>query len=388
MMRILGRTVRCAFGSRGGTTMAGTVLVYGATGTQGTPVEDQLLKQGKNTRMVTRDADHAAHWAARGAEVAVADLGDRESLAAANDGIDRVVLQLPLQYDFELHEAYGRNAVDAAKAAGVKLVVFNTSAHVIAGENVHAYEARQEVVDYLRASGIPSVVIRPTFYYEIFLGPWIRPGIVDSGVVAFPLPAQFPMSWISAEETAAYAVAALERGDLAGQEFDVGGPEALTGDDIAARFGEVMGRSTDLRAHRPRRLRACAGAHLWRNGRVRGRGASEVHDPPRYGGSRHDGDPRAVRRRAPIACALDQRTRGIRVVPVPSPPHRSLRRRSSARRRRCRGGRWDCVAGGRRAVHTRCGGGGRSANGSRRRCGEGDRIRWRRSLDSATRAPQ
>jgi len=223
--------------------MAGTVLVYGATGTQGTPVEDQLLKQGRNTRVVTRDAGHAAHWAARGAEVAVADLGDRESLAAANEGIERVVLQLPLQYDFELHEAYGRNAVDAAKAAGVDLVVFNTSAHVISGEDVHAYQARQEVIDYLRASGIPSVVIRPTFYYEIFLGPWIRPGIVESGVVAFPLPAQFPMSWVSAEETATYAVAALERGDLAGQEFDVGGPEALTGDDIAARFGEVMGRS-------------------------------------------------------------------------------------------------------------------------------------------------
>lgn len=223
--------------------MAGTVLVYGATGTQGAPVEDQLLTQGRNTRVVTRDADHAAHWAARGAEVAVADLGDRDSLAAANEGIESVVLQLPLQYDFELHETYGRNAVDAAKAAGVDLVVFNTSAHVIPGEDVHVYQARQEVVDYLRASGIPSVVIRPTFYYEIFLGPWIRPGIVESGVVAFPLPAEFPMSWVSAEETAAYAVAALDRGDLAGQEFDVAGPEALTGDDIAARFGEVLGRS-------------------------------------------------------------------------------------------------------------------------------------------------
>ena len=222
--------------------MDGTILVYGATGTQGTPVEDQLLKQGKNTRVVTRDPDHAAHWTARGAEVAVADLGDPDSLAAANDGIDRVVLQLPLQYDLELHETYGRNAVDAAKAAGVKLVVFNTSAHIIAGEGVHAYEARQQVVDYLRASGIPSVVVRPTFYYEIFLGPWIRPGIVDSGVVAFPLPANFPMSWISAEETGAYAVAALDRPDLAGQDFEVGGPEALTGDEIAARFGEVVAR--------------------------------------------------------------------------------------------------------------------------------------------------
>lgn len=114
---------------------------------------------------------------------------------------------------------------------------------VVSGEKVHVYEARQEVINYLRASGIPSVVIRPTFDYEILLGPWIRPGIVDSGVVAFPLPAQFPMSWISAEETAAYAVAALGRPDLAGRTFDLGGLEALTGEDIAARFGEVVGRS-------------------------------------------------------------------------------------------------------------------------------------------------
>ena len=120
--------------------------------------------------------------------------------------------------------------------------MFNTSAHVIPGKNVHAYEARQEVINYLHASGIPNVVLRPTFYYEIFLGPWIRPNIVNSGVVAFPLPTQFPMSWVSAAETAAYAVAALDRPDLAGKEFDIGGPDALTGANIAAQFAEVTGR--------------------------------------------------------------------------------------------------------------------------------------------------
>jgi NAD(P)H dehydrogenase (quinone) len=219
-----------------------TILVYGATGTQGTPVADQLLTKGRRTRVVTREGSRATHFAARGADIAVADLGDADSLAAANDGIDCVVLQLPLQYDFELHEAYGRNAVDAAKAAGVKLVVFNTSAQVVPGEDIHIYEARQDVIDYLHSSGIPSVVLRPTFYYEIFLGPWIRPGIVGSSVVAFPLPAQFPMSWVSAAETAAYAVAALDRPDLAGKEFDIGGPEALTGENIAARFADVTGR--------------------------------------------------------------------------------------------------------------------------------------------------
>lgn len=216
------------------------MLVYGATGAQGSPVVEQLLHAGRSVRALTRDAGRAQHWAARGAEVAVADLGRPETLEAANEGVDLVVLQLPLQYDFALHEAYGRNAVDAARAAGVEFMVFNTSAHVFPDTDVHAYQARQDVVDYLQASGVASIVLRPTFYMEIFLGPWIRPGIVENGVVAFPLPADFPMSWVSAWETAAYAVAALDRPDLAGRTFDIGGPQALTGDEIARQFSEIL----------------------------------------------------------------------------------------------------------------------------------------------------
>lgn len=218
----------------------GKVLVYGGTGVQGSPVVEQLLDAGRSVRVVTRDAERAQHWAARGAEVAVADLGEPETLKAANDGVARVVLQLPLQYDFALHEAYGRNAVDAARAAGVELLVFNTSAHVIPDTDVHIYQVRQDVVDYLQASGLESIVLRPTFYMEILLGPWIRPGIVDNGVVAFPLPADFPMSWVSASELAAYSVAALDRPDLAGRTFDIGGPEAVSGEEIARHFSELL----------------------------------------------------------------------------------------------------------------------------------------------------
>ncbi|HEX5859112.1 MAG TPA: NmrA family NAD(P)-binding protein [Microbacterium sp.] len=222
---------------------SGKVLVYGATGAQGSPVVEQLLDAGRPVRALTRDAERAQHWAAKGAEVVVADLGQPETLKAANEGVDSVVLQLPLQYDFALHEAYGRNAVDAARAAGVELLVFNTSAHVFPDADVHIYRVRQEVVDYLEASGVASIVLRPTFYMEILLGPWIRPGIVDNGVVAFPLPADFPMSWVSAGEMAAYSVAALDRPDLAGRTFDIGGPEGLTGDEIARRFADLLQHS-------------------------------------------------------------------------------------------------------------------------------------------------
>lgn len=74
------------------------VLVYGGTGTQGSPVVEQLLAAGRSVRVLTRDAGRAEHWRSRGAEIVVADLGAPGTLAAANAGVTRVVLQLPLQY--------------------------------------------------------------------------------------------------------------------------------------------------------------------------------------------------------------------------------------------------------------------------------------------------
>lgn len=50
------------------------------------------------------------------------------------------------------------------------------------------------------------------------------------------------MSWISAAETAAYAVAALDRPDLKDREFDIGGPAALTGNDLAGHFAAALER--------------------------------------------------------------------------------------------------------------------------------------------------
>lgn len=227
------------------------VLIYGATGTQGGPVADALLAAGRPVRVLTRDAERARRLASSGAEVAVADLADPESLREAHRGVERVILHLPLQYDFALHERFGRNAIAAARAAGVSMVVFNTSAHILDDLQVTVYRVRQEMVDHLQDSGVPNIVLRPTFYMDNFLGPWIKSGIIAKGILAFALPPDLPMSWVSADEAAAYAVAALDRPDLVGSVFDIGGPQALTGDDIAAAFTQVLGRPVTYVAIEP-----------------------------------------------------------------------------------------------------------------------------------------
>ena len=217
------------------------VLAYGATGTQGGPVARQLVDAGERVRLLVRDPSKVRDLEARGAEVAVGDFDDLDSLRAAHEGVDRVFLHLPLQYDFELHKRYGTNAITAAREAGVELLVMNTTAHVYAGTDVEVYNVRQHTLDELAASGVPYVVLRPTFYTDVWLGPWILPGI-QNGVLAFALPEDHPFSWVSAEEVGAYCVAALRRPDLAGRTFDVAGPQVLTGAEIAATLSSLLGK--------------------------------------------------------------------------------------------------------------------------------------------------
>ena len=218
------------------------ILVYGATGMQGAAVARQLLQAGQHVRLLARDPLKAERWSEAGAEIVKGDYLDRASLEAAQAGIDRVILHLPLQYDFDSYERSGRNAIDAAKAAGVRLLVFNSSAEVPTGTRVKVFQVKNRVIDYLRASGVPHIILRPAFYLENFLGPGTKPGIVQQGVIAFPLRSDFKASWICHHDSAALSIAALNKPELAGSVIDIGGPEALDGNDIAERFTRILGK--------------------------------------------------------------------------------------------------------------------------------------------------
>jgi NAD(P)H dehydrogenase (quinone) len=218
------------------------ILVYGATGMQGAAVARQLLQAGQRVRVLVRDPLKAERWREAGAEIVKGDYVDQVGLAAAHAGVDRVILHLPLQYDFDSYERYARNAIDAAKAAGVKLLVFNSSTQVPTGTSVKIFQVKNRVINYLRESRLPHIILRPAFYMENFLGPWAKPAIVQQGVIAYPLRADFKASWISHGDSASLSIAALNKPDLAGSAIDIGGPEALDGNEIAERFTRILGQ--------------------------------------------------------------------------------------------------------------------------------------------------
>ena len=228
------------------------VLVYGANGVQGGAVARRLLGAGHAVRGLVRDERGADALRGAGAELAFSDLSDLKSLRRATDGCDAVYLVLPLEYDREKVLAWTKNAIDAASAAGVERLVFNTSGRVPPEPtDVAAFEVKREAEAYLKESAVPHVVLRPPFYMENFEAPWVTSAIAEGGVVAYPIPRQVEVSWLSVNDMAALCAEALFRPGLSGLALDVGGPEALDGEGVAAAFSRALGREIRYQAIPP-----------------------------------------------------------------------------------------------------------------------------------------
>lgn len=219
------------------------ILVHGANSAQGIPVVKRLLKEGYAVRVFVRDRDKAQSLFSESVEIYTGSLEDKDSLKRANEGIDRVFLVLPLEYRFDAAIAQGYNAIDAARDAGVKVLVFNTSTFIPKQTtDANAFEIKRNVEQYLHKSGVPYIILRPPVYMDNLAAPWSMSGIVEQSVIAYPLSPDIKVSWISLDDAAAFAIAALKRPELAGSTFDIGGPEAVNGREIAERFTKVLNR--------------------------------------------------------------------------------------------------------------------------------------------------
>ena len=226
------------------------VLVYGATGSQAKPVAKKLLDAGHSVRVVTRDPGKAEDLQQAGAEVVQGDMGNLETLKEASSGMDAVFLLVPFFTQNPTDGVtYGRNAIDAAKAAGVKLLVWNASGEIPPQRSGNpGFDLRIDILEHLQASGLPHVVLQPTAYMENFLGPWTRAEVAEEDTFAYPTPDAVQMQWVATDDVASFAVYALEHPDLADLNVKVCGPERLNGTEVAKRFSRGLERDVTFRA--------------------------------------------------------------------------------------------------------------------------------------------
>ena len=224
------------------------ILVTGATGNVSSQILQHLLDRGtapSSLRAGVRDPAKAQSLADAGVEVVRYDHDEPATLAAAFDGVDRAFLLIPFVPGFA---ELGAQAVDAAKAAGVKHVVKLSAFGADASSDFWLAKNHGQSDEAVANSGLGYTIIRPTFFQDNILN--FSGDTLESQSTFYGASGDQPVAYVSSNDVAAVAAEVLLHPDAhAGKTYDLTGGEAVTNAELAALLGKVAGKPityTDL----------------------------------------------------------------------------------------------------------------------------------------------
>lgn len=194
----------------------GLIAVTGATGRQGGAVTRHLLADGWQVRALTRrpDGEPARRLGRLGAEPAGCDLRDPASLRRAFAGADGVYsVQNPMICGLDGEIAQGKNVADAARAAGVRHLVYGSAGPGLAGTGVGSWESKLVVAAYLREVGIPLTVLRPMAFMELMTDKAFYPPVAAWRLMPELAGAGTPIPWLAVDDLGAIAARAFAEPD-------------------------------------------------------------------------------------------------------------------------------------------------------------------------------
>jgi NADH dehydrogenase len=139
--------------------------------------------------------------------------------------------------------------VDVAAAAGADVVLMSVVG-VSADSPMELFRAKNSAEVHLRASGAPWTIVRSTAFIELWAEIMEKPLVFGRG--------ENPINFVSVHDVAAVVVRAVVDPILRGQILEVGGPQDVTFNQLAALLQEVRGHTRKVH-HVPRSiLRAMA----------------------------------------------------------------------------------------------------------------------------------
>jgi uncharacterized protein YbjT (DUF2867 family) len=237
------------------------IAVVGSTGSQGGGLARAILADSAGefaVRAITRDPskEKAQALAAKGAEVVKADIDDVDSLKKAFAGAYGVyaVTNFWEHFSGEKEKAQAKNIADAAKAAGVKHVIWSTledTRNLMKPDDkrmpmlqekyrVPHFDAKAEANVYF--SGLPVTYLVTSFYWDNLYMFGLAPKKGDDGQLAWAFPmGTSKLAGIAAEDIGKAAYGVFKAGNqYIGKTVGIFG-EALTIDEMGKTLSKTLG---------------------------------------------------------------------------------------------------------------------------------------------------
>lgn len=216
------------------------IVITGATGKLGSTVVERLLARvaAVEIGVSVRDPDKASGLAERGVRVRQGDFDDPAGLAHAFAGADQLLLVSSAttgETALRLH----RTAIDAARAAGVRRIVYTSHMGANPASPFAPMPDHAATEAMLQASGLAFTALRNGFYTSS--GRMLLGHALETGEVAAP--EDGPVSWTAHDDLAeAAAIALTDEGRLDGVTPPLTGSAAVDLAGLAAIAADVTGR--------------------------------------------------------------------------------------------------------------------------------------------------
>ena len=217
------------------------ILVTGSTGQFGAAAVNYLLDKvdASQIAVLARDAQKAQHFADKGITVKIGDYHHYESLVAAFEGVDKVLLVS--SNDFNDRFGQHKNVINAAKAAGVKLIAYTSIEEKDAHNSATGILAKDHALtaDYLKASGLQYILLNNSLYANVvpmFLGE----RVLTDGVF-FPA-GDGRVPFATREDMALAAAVVLTTDGHENKEYAIANDETYSFNDVAQYVSEISGK--------------------------------------------------------------------------------------------------------------------------------------------------
>ncbi len=231
-------------------------VVTGVTGNTGSVVANALLDAGRPVRVVVRAAASAQAFAARGAEVAVADFSDTAALTDALRGAQGAYLLSHPDVKTEAFIADKQRLLHdvgrAVKAAGVPHVVFLSSIgaqHPAGTGPIRSLYAGERA---LAETGAATTFVRAAYFMENWAS--VLPIALKDGVLPTFLPRTLAIAMVATRDIGEVSAQALLDGARDRRVIELGGPVEASAEDVAAALSRVLGRSVAVAEAPPERV--------------------------------------------------------------------------------------------------------------------------------------
>jgi NAD(P)H dehydrogenase (quinone) len=220
------------------------IVVTAASGRLGRAVAAEIKKrvQPREVRLAARSLQKIADVADQGFPTERADYTDRTSLDKAFEGADRVLLISGVSANEQRKQEH-RTAIDAAKAAGVRRIVYTSYANPTPASLFPFAAIHGDTEVYLKQSGIAYTILRNGPYAANLDGALAQSKTND--LLSSPA-ADARVAYVTHADAAAAAVGALLGAGHEGKTYEVTGPEAVTLHDIGTVLSAARGRMVSV----------------------------------------------------------------------------------------------------------------------------------------------